>query len=265
MAPSRLVDQTEGLPQALITALRTVRSLGVISGAGLSAESGISTYRGKGGLYDDPEEGDRTIEALSAHTLVMDPDRTWQTIAELARQAGAAQPNVAHEAIARIERTVERFVMLTQNVDGLHRRAGIRSVIEIHGHVFDTICTGCRARGRIDEHLLATIEVSPRCNLCNARLRPDVVLFGEMLPPEKVLSLYEELDDDPPQALLIVGTSAAFPYITEPVAQAARADRLTIEVNPLPTPLSDIVDFFLRGPASHWLPQIATALRRHAP
>ena len=92
------------LPNELIEGLKKAGSVGVITGAGVSAESGLRTYRGQGGLYDDPEEGDRTVEALTGSTLYSDPDRTWRVVAELARQSGAAEPNPAHHAIAAIER-----------------------------------------------------------------------------------------------------------------------------------------------------------------
>src|SRR5438034_11085244 len=98
------------LPRELARALATVRSVGAITGAGLSAESGIPTYRGKGGIYDDPDEGDRTVEALSGSTLRTDPDRTWRVIAELARRSRGAEPNAGHRALVEIETRVERFV-----------------------------------------------------------------------------------------------------------------------------------------------------------
>src|SRR5688572_4012850 len=98
------------LPEALVRALEHVRSIGAVTGAGVSAESGIRTYRGKGGLYDDPERGDQTIQALSRDALLSDPHRTWREIGELARPSRGAQPNPAHYALVEIERVAERFV-----------------------------------------------------------------------------------------------------------------------------------------------------------
>ena len=97
------------LPEELVERLRGIRSVGAITGAGISAESGIQTYRGKGGLYDDPEEGERTVEAVTGSTLISDPDRTWRTISRMFRQAGAARPNRGHQALAAMEKKVERF------------------------------------------------------------------------------------------------------------------------------------------------------------
>ena len=247
------------LPSVLKEALARVRSVGVITGAGISAESGIPTYRGKGGIYDDPEEGDRTIEALSAPTLHADPDRTWRALAKIARAAGGAEPNPGHLAVVEMERHAERFVLLTQNVDGLHQRAGSANVIDIHGNTFETICTSCGLSGRIEDP--RTIDAAPRCPECGGVLRPDVVLFGEMLPLEKVQRIREEFYYDPPDLVLCVGTSAMFPYIVEPVSVAAQAGRLTIEVNPEPQ-LGEIVTHTLTEKAGTALPAIAAELRR---
>lgn len=248
------------LPPDLLDALRHVRSVGAITGAGISAESGIPTYRGVGGLYDDPEEGDRTVEALSGPTLRRDPDRTWRAVAALARRTIDALPNAAHRALARLERVVERFVLLTQNVDGLHRQAGSRNVIDIHGDVLATRCTSCETRTRLTRAELASLDATPPCPACDGRLRPDAVLFEEMLDPRNVLRLQQEFYREPPDLVLVVGTSAMFPYIAEPVYTAARAGRLTVEVNPEPTPLTDVVRTSLRGPAGLYVPLVAAAL-----
>jgi NAD-dependent deacetylase len=243
-------------------ALGRVRSVGAITGAGVSAESGIPTYRGKGGIYDDPVEGDRTVEALSGWTLARDPDRTWRAIAALARHARGAFPNAGHLALVEIERRAERFCLLTQNVDGLHRRAGSSNVIDIHGDIFATRCTGCGRRDRKDD--IDRLAAAPRCAACAAVLRPDAVLFGEMLPADKVARMHAELVAASPELVLVAGTSALFPYIVSPVEHACRRGRLTVEVNPEPTALSDLVDFALRGPAGDLLPLVAAALPARA-
>lgn len=244
------------LPGPLVDRLRNIRSVGAITGAGISAESGIRTYRGKGGLYDDPEEGERTIEAVSGPTLLSDPDRTWRVISRMLTQAGAARPNSGHDALAAIEKKVERFVLLTQNVDGLHRLAGSENIIDIHGNIFDTECMTCGEQGRLERDAMERIEAAPRCGGCNGIIRPDVVLFGEMLPMEKVARIQAEFAHQPPDLVLAIGTTALFPYITEPVIIAGQTGRLTVEINPEPTMLSDHVDFSLRGPAGAYLPLI---------
>jgi len=248
------------LPPRLVERLRDVRSVGAITGAGVSRGSGLPTYRGRGGIYDDPDEGDRTVEALSGPTLVADPDRTWRVVAKLARQAQDARPSAAHRALAGIERAVERFVLLTQNVDGLHQAAGSRHVIDIHGDVLATRCLSCAAQGRLERDALRALEGAPRCEACGGVLRPGAVLFGEMLPADKVERMIEEFHRNVPDMVLIVGTSAMFPYITEPVFAAVRRGKLTVEVNPEETPTSSLVEFSLRGEADAVLPLIEQAL-----
>ncbi len=252
------------LPPDLVATLRETVSLGVITGAGVSAESGIQTYRGQGGLYDDEAEGDRTVEALSAPTLAADPDRTWGVVAHLARQTIQAKPNPAHQALVAMEATLERFILLTQNVDGLHRLAGTRNMIDIHGDVLETRCSSCAFHGDLSVEDLQALTGTPRCPQCACGLRPHVVLFGEMLPEAKIRRLHEEFYERPPEVVLIAGTSAIFPYIAEPVLLAAQAGHPTIEVNPEPTPLSDRVRWSLRGKAGEIFPQIAAALASRA-
>ncbi len=265
------------LPQSLHLALRGVRSVGVITGAGISAESGIPTYRGKGGIYDDPQEGDRTIEALSAHTLAADPDRTWRALFQIAGAAVAALPNAGHAAIAKIEDAADRFVLLTQNVDGLHRLAGSRNVIDIHGDAFEVICTVCGKANQfndprtgamapqcLDMQACMAAGKAPRCP-CGGVYRPAVVLFGEMLPEDKIARLYAELLDSPPDLVISVGTSAMFPYIVQPMLVAASAGKLTIEINPEPTEISDFVAFHIKAKAGQALPAIAAALTDQHP
>ena len=253
-------DDAIELPAALIERLRTVRTVGVITGAGVSAESGIPTYRGQGGIYDDPEEGDRTVEALSGGTLLSDPDRTWRAVAGLARASAGARPNAGHHAIAAIEKIVDHFVLLTQNVDGLHQLAGSRNVIDIHGNVFATRCLRCDATGLLRRETLPDLDRAPRCERCDGVLRPDAVLFDEMLPAEKLQCIHLEFRVNAPDLVVVAGTSAMFPYISQPVYLAREREKLTVEINPEPTSLSDVVDHALRGPSGRYMPLILEAL-----
>lgn len=248
----------DGTLEDVVAALAAAERLGVITGAGISAASGIGTYRGRGGLYDDPVEGDRTVEALSGPTFRRDPDRTWRVLARLAEDAGAAHPNAAHEALALLESHYARrggFVLLTQNVDGLHRRAGSRNIVEIHGHVFDTRCLDCDAR-RTHAALPDATRGAPRCHDCGGILRPEVVLFEEMLPAEPVARLEREFLEAPPDALLAVGTTALFPYIQAPIKIAATLGLPTVEINPERTDLSPSVRWHLRARAEEILPAL---------
>lgn len=248
------------LPPDLLAALRDVRSVGVITGAGVSVESGIRAYRGQGGLYDDPQEGERNAEALSGTVLRQDPDRTWRVVAQMARASSGAAPNAAHEALVHLEQGVDRFVLLTQNVDGLHARAGSRNVIDIHGNIRTTRCMTCDALAGLTSEMLRALDAAPRCRRCGGILRPDVILFGENVPLPKYLRIREELIDDPPDLVIAAGTTALFPYIGHPVLAAVERGHLAVEVNPERTLLTDHVGWSLRGPAGQFLPAIAQAV-----
>lgn len=246
------------LPRELRRALAEVRSVGAITGAGVSHESGVRTYRGKGGLYDDPRQGLEAERALSGPTFRATPQRTWRVLHDLLSQAWGARPNPGHRALVRIEAVVDRFTLLTQNVDGLHVAAGSRNVIEIHGDVRRLRCEACGVRrtvGSPDE--LAT---PPTCRACGAAVRPDVVLFGERLPEDEVARLERAFFEEVPDLVLIAGTSALFPYISGPIHLARAMGKRTVEVNPEPTELSGVVDWSLRGTAGALLPAIADAL-----
>lgn len=248
------------LPPALVERLSTIRSVGVITGAGISQEAGIPTYRGKGGIYDDPDEGDRTVEALTGDTLRRDPDRTWRAVAALARHTVSAAPTAAHRALVDLERAIERVVILTQNVDGLHQLAGSRNVIAIHGNALETECLGCGRRGLLSPETLRSLEAAPRCSTCGAIERPAVVLFGELLPDEPVARMRQEFLEDVPELLLAVGTSALFPYIVEPIHVGRVLGRLTVEVNPEESLVSPLCDYALRGAAGAYVPLIVEAI-----
>ena len=248
------------MPDGLVARLAGVRRLGIITGAGISAESGIPTYRGIGGVYADPKRGDELIESLSGHTLRDDPDRTWRALAELAAHSRGAVPNAGHDAIVRMEQKVDEFVLLTQNVDGLHAAAGSRNIIDVHGSIHATRCLDCGDESTMDVEDLARLEASPVCGACGGRLRPGAVLFGEQLSDRAVERMNREFTLNPPDTLVVVGTSALFGYITGPVVEAARAGRLTIEINPERTHLSPVVTHHLPGKAGYYLPLIADAL-----
>lgn len=245
------------LPKELTKELEKVRSVGVITGAGISVESGIPPYRGKGGVYDDPKEGEKTIEAVSGSTLITDPDRTWRAIAKMAGHAKGAKPNAAHMALVDIEERADRFVLLTQNVDGLHQAAGSRNVIDIHGTLSEIFCMSCGKSGQIED--ISLVEKAPKCS-CGGVLRPNVVLFEEMLPQDKLTRIYQEFYAQCPDLILIIGTSAMFPYIVEPALVAHDNGKLVVEVNLELTALSHNVDFSLRDSAGVILPLIAKSL-----
>jgi NAD-dependent deacetylase len=217
------------------------RSLLFITGAGLSADSGLPTYRGIGGLYSAglTEDGLAIEDILSGPMIRQDPELSWKYLIQIARAARGARPNRGHEVIAEMERHFERVWTLTQNVDGFHRAAGTQNLIEIHGDLHDIYCAGCGWRRQVEDY--DAIEMPPRCPRCHRIARPDVVLFGEFLPPAQVQRLFAECRRGF-DAVFSVGTGSVFPYIVEPVRQAQLRGRPAIEINPGESTISHVVD-----------------------
>jgi NAD-dependent deacetylase len=231
----------------------------VVTGAGLSADSGLPTYRGVGGLY----EGAATLgglaveEALSGTMLAQRPELCWQAIATIERACRGAAPNPAHHVLAALERRTERMLVVTQNVDGLHARAGTGALVELHGAVHRLRCTTCDYRTEVASY--EGLELPPSCPRCGALVRPDVVLFGEALRREDLARLYESLVQGF-DAVLTIGTSSGFDYVAQPVWLAIRRGIPTVEINPGRTPLSDHVELQLPLRAAVALERIAARL-----
>jgi NAD-dependent deacetylase len=181
------------------------------------------------------------------------PELTWKYMAQIGRAAFAARFNRGHEVIAEMEARFERVWTLTQNVDGFHRQAGSKNVIDVHGDMHELYCTACSFREWVNEFDEASLP--PRCPECETILRPDVVLFGETLPPEKVERLYREVARGF-DLVFTVGTTSVFPYIAEPVWIAAQLGKPTVEINPGPSEVSDIVDVKLSMGAARALDAI---------
>ncbi|MBP6188036.1 MAG: NAD-dependent deacylase [Azonexus sp.] len=237
-------EAVEAALDAVAEHLRHARTALFITGAGISADSGLPTYRGVGGLYDSEatEEGLRIEDALSGEVFAMRPDITWKYLIQIEENCRGAKPNAAHLAIAALDEHLDRVMVFTQNVDGLHRQAGSRDIVEIHGNLQELECTECS-----HEEIAADLsgrEVPPLCPACGAVLRPRVVLFGEALPEEpldRFIDAFQEGFD----IVFTIGTSSIFPYITQPVVLAAGSGIPTVEINPSRTMLTDIVDYYL--------------------
>ncbi len=244
-------------PRRVARAIEQAERILVITGAGLSADSGLPTYRGLGGLYNGHTAEGLPIEAaLSGPMLRRDPALCWKYLAELGKACLGAAPNAGHLAIAELQRRKPGCWVLTQNIDGYHRAAGSpdERLIEIHGELAPLYCQSCGAEdGELAEHLQRPLP--PRCRRCGGVLRPPVVLFEEMLPEAAVDSLYGELRKGF-AVVLSVGTSASFPYIVEPVLRTRQAGGLSVEINPTLTDLSDVVDVRLAGRALDVLPEL---------
>lgn len=247
-----LVDEAASL-------LRSCQSLLVITGAGLSADSGLPTYRGIGGLYEGQAAGeDCPIEILlSGEMLQQDPARCWHHVGVIERSCRGATFNRGHEVLAEMERHFPRMWILTQNVDGFHAAAGSRHVIDIHGDIHDLRCMACDHAERVAD-LSGFEPLPPVCPKCGGVMRPGVVLFGEMLPMDRVARLERELARGF-DLVMSVGTSSLFPYITAPVMAARQAGRPAIEINPQPTPATPFVTLKLPMRAAECLDAIWAA------
>lgn len=222
-----------------------------ITGAGLSADSGLPTYRGVGGLYDDAdtEEGLPIEEVLSGHMFRRRPKLTWRHILEIERACRGARPNRGHEVIAALEATHD-VTVLTQNIDGLHLKAGSTQIIDIHGDVHHLTCTRCDWRETVDDY--EGFPELPTCPTCGAVIRPEVVLFGEMLDGQKLHALQTGLAMGY-DLIFSVGTSSLFPYIAMPVVEGRHHGALTVEINPGDTEVSRAVHHKIRAGAAETL------------
>jgi NAD-dependent deacetylase len=241
----------------VVDILARSRSLLFITGAGISADSGLPTYRGIGGLYnvEHPEEGFPIEEILSGEMFARRPELTWKYLWQIGKASQDAKFNRAHQVIAEMESRFERVWTLTQNVDGLHRQAGSKNVLEIHGNLHNLICTECDWRQTVTN--FDGLSLPPICRQCQAVMRPDVVLFGEMLPSEIIDCLGDQLDIGF-DAIFSIGTTSVFPYIAGPVMAAHRHGRATIEINPSPTKVSRLVDVKLSMRAAEAMDAIWT-------
>ena len=217
----------------------------VLTGAGVSAESGVPTFRGEGGLW----RNFRSEQLATPEAFRRDPALVWEWYNWRRGLIGGCAPNAAHEMLAQMEAAIPDFTLITQNVDGLHQLAGSRNVLELHGNIWRTRCTGCGQLTK--DRRMPLPELPPRCPECGALLRPDVVWFGESLPLEVLERAWAAAADC--RLMLVVGTSAVVqPAASLPLVAQRNGARL-VEVNPAETPLSVHAHEILRGPAAEVL------------
>jgi NAD-dependent deacetylase len=224
------------------------RRVVVLTGAGVSAESGIPTFRGPDGLW----RGRDPFALATPEAFADDPHLVWEFYNWRRAIVAGALPNPAHHALARLEARVPAFTLVTQNVDGLHRRAGSRNLLEIHGSIEEIRCIDC----------LETVDAAgivlpalPRCDVCDGLMRPAVVWFGESLPSDLWEAALESVRES--DLLLVVGTSA----VVHPAAGLIRKARgRVIEINLEPTPAADASSLSLYGKAGEILPALLAFL-----
>jgi NAD-dependent deacetylase len=226
--------------------VQEARRVVVLTGAGVSAESGIPTFRGADGLW----RRHRAEDLATPEAFGRDPRLVWEWYAWRRELIAARRPNAAHEAIAALETHVPEFLLVTQNVDGLHRRAGSRRIVELHGNLWRVRCV---AEGAVTENLEVPLpSLPPRC-ACGALLRPDVVWFGEALPTDAIRQAYDAVESC--EVMLVVGTSALVqPAASLPMIAKAHG-AYTVEVNLEPTPVASYADESHHGKAGEVLPR----------
>ena len=231
----------------------------VITGAGVSAESGIPTFRGKDGYW-------RNLDATKLATLEAfdrNPELVWEWYRERRQRICNARPNAAHKAIAKLQRHADEFLLITQNVDDLHERAGLahEAMVQIHGNIFITRCSRCdfSFTERTDER-----QEIPKCTKCAALMRPGVVWFGEQLPWNELQRIENYLDRGACDLVIAAGTTATFRYIIDWAQRASRGGGELIEVNPAETLLSSFATRQMRAPAAIVLPHIVDTIASRA-
>ena len=236
---------------AAVKWVRECRSLCVLSGAGVSAESGVPTFRGPEGLWRlrDP------MSLATPEAFAEDPKEVWEWYQWRRQRIRDCAPNPGHAALAAVEAAKPDFLLITQNVDGLHRAAGSRRVAEIHGNIWVVRCVGCGAQ-RYEQGDFTALP--PRCEGCGGLLRPGVVWFGEMLPREASEAATNMLSRC--EVLIVAGTSAVVAPASGFAAVAKRHGARVIEVNPEETPVSAICDATFRGRSGEILPGLLGTL-----
>jgi NAD-dependent deacetylase len=228
----------------------------VLTGAGVSAESGIPTFRGQDGYW----RNFNPTTLATSEAFDRDPQLVWEWYRERRVRIRDARPNAAHEAIARLSQCTDDFLLVTQNVDDLHRRAGMptEKMVQIHGDIFMTCCSRCGFNR--DEQKGEHEGPIPECPQCNGAMRPGVVWFGEQLPGHELERIQNFLERGACDNVIVAGTTATFAYIVDWALLASRHGGELIEVNPEETPLSRFATRLVREPAAIALPHIVDQL-----
>jgi len=226
--------------------------MAALTGAGVSAESGLSTFReAQTGLWSRY----RPEDLATPEAFERDPELVWEFYAMRRLKSGEVQPNPGHLALAELGRRVPGFTLITQNVDGLHQRAGSSNVIELHGNITRVRCSrGCGVFPEWEYRTGGGKFVVPPCPKCGAKLRPDVVWFGEMLPPAELESALQAARLS--QVFFSIGTSALVQPAASLPLMAKQRGAIVVEINAEQTPLTPAADFFLLGKSGEILPDL---------
>lgn len=242
------MDSFEADLNRAVALLARSQRITVLTGAGVSAESGVATFRGTGGLW----EGYRIEQVATPAAFQRDPALVWRFYNARRANLRTVQPNPGHHALAALEKRYgANFTLITQNVDGLHRLAGNQRILEVHGNIARLRCSGC---GQIEDRGSEPLPDLPRCQHCDALLRPDIVWFGEMLPGD--IWVQAEQATQSCDCFIVVGTSAVVYPAAGLITTARLGDTAVIEVNLERTDASHLMDVCLIGPSGVILPEI---------
>jgi NAD-dependent deacetylase len=232
----------------LLQIVKHAKKVAVLTGAGISAESGIPTFRGNDGYWKNY----RAEDLATPEAFRKDPKLVWEWYEMRRGVCANAKPNPAHETIVSMEDYYENFFLITQNVDGLHRRAGNTKIVAIHGDIFTSRCTKC---GDISELLeIPLTELPPTCKNCKSLLRPNIVWFGESYFPGVLEGCYSYLSNC--DLIFIIGTSGQVSAPMQLALYAIQNGAISIEINPEESTITSKVRFYLKGKAGEILPKM---------
>jgi len=233
--------------EQVVQVCRHAQHVGVLSGAGISAESGVATFRGENGIWNKINP----LELASMQAFMRNPERILEWYNHRREIILSVQPNAAHFTLAAMENHYPRFAVSTQNIDGLHQRAGSRCVQELHGSILRNRCTDCGEMAEVDP--VAEVTTPPRCH-CGGLIRPDIVWFGEMLPEAALTESVQVARQA--DVYFSIGTSAVVYPAAQLPYEALERGAYVIEINLEPTELSNVVHASLRGKAGEILPRL---------
>lgn len=241
------------LSEEFVRVLKKAAHVAVLTGAGISAESGVPTFRGKDGLW----KKFRAEELATVDAFMDNPTLVWEWYLHRRELMNDVKPNPGHYCLVEMEKHYSDFTLITQNVDGLHYRAGSRKVLELHGNISRNKCFSCNRP--FDGPISLETGQLPRCD-CGGKIRPDVVWFGEMLPEAALNGAFDA--SCRAELFFSIGTSAlVHPAASMPLV-AKRNGAFLVEINLEPTPLTEYCDFSLHGPSGEILPAILDILKK---
>lgn len=237
--------------EKLIAKLKTAKTVAALTGAGISAESGVPTFRGEAGLW----KKFRPEELANFNAFIRNPQLVWEWYNYRKRIISEVEPNPGHYALAKMETLFENFYLITQNVDNLHRRAGNNRIYELHGNIMRNRCVDCNKYA-------ATVTIQncddvPRCE-CGGLIRPDVVWFGENLPEQELMNSYTAANNS--DVFFSIGTSAVVQPAASLPIKAKYAGAYVVEINTEYTVISSLVDECILGKAAEILPNLVDSI-----